>query len=72
MLQPASTLSPGSHKLWACGKRPVRECGLYGCAILHGILSANVVGTDASFDVQLFCRLVPTYFGMMVAAFVKK
>ena len=47
------------------------SCGIYGLCILHGILSAEVEGR-ATYDSHLLCRLAPTYFGMLVAAFIKK
>ena len=55
-----------------CMRNEAFECGIYGCALLHGILSANVLDEGASFDAQLFCRLAPTYYGMLVVSFIKK
>ena len=52
-------------------KNSALSCGIYGFGVLHGILSAQVEGR-AVYDAQLFCRLAPTYYGMVVAAFVKK
>lgn len=46
-------------------------CGIYGFGVLHGILSAEVERM-ATFDAHLLCRLAPTYYGMMVAAFIKR
>ena len=46
------------------------SCGIYGFVLLHGILSAEVK-EKASYNAHLFCRLAPTYYGMVVAAFVK-
>ena len=47
------------------------SCGITGFGILHGILSAEVE-VRAVYESHLLCRLAPTYYGMIVAAFVKK
>ena len=52
-------------------KNDALSCGIYGFGLLHGILSAEVE-RKAFFDAHLLCRLAPTYYGMIVAAFIKK
>ena len=52
-------------------KNSALSCGIYGFGVLHGVLSAQVEGR-AVYDAQLFCRLAPTYYGMVVAAFIKR
>ena len=47
------------------------SCGIYGFGVLHGILAADIEGR-ATYDAHLLCRLAPTYYGMTVAAFIKK
>ena len=47
------------------------SCGIYGIGILHGVLCTEVK-ENATFDAHLLCRLAPTYYGMAVAAFIKK
>ena len=52
-------------------KDSVYSCGIYGIAILHNLLVAEVEKPDSSFSSRCLCRLAPTYSGMMVATFVK-
>ena len=47
------------------------SCGLYGIAVLHNIIAAEIEKPGTSFTSHCLCRLAPTYYGMMVAAFVK-
>ena len=47
------------------------SCGVYEFGVLHGILAAEVEGR-ASYDAHLLCRFAPTYFGLIVAAFIKE
>ena len=47
------------------------SCGIYGFGVLHGMLIAEVEKA-ASYDAHLLCRLAPTYYGMTVAAFIKR
>ena len=53
-------------------KKSALSCGIYGCGLLHGILTAEVEGRAATYDAHLLCRLAPTYYGMTVVAFIKK
>ena len=53
-------------------KNSALSCGIYGFGMLHGILSAEVEEKATIYDAHLFCRLAPTYYGMVVAAFIKK
>ena len=46
------------------------SCGVYEFGVLHGILAAEVEGR-ATYDAHLLCRFAPTYFGLLVAAFIK-
>ena len=46
------------------------SCGVYEFGVLHGILAAEVEGR-ASYDAHLLCRFAPTYFGLIMAAFIK-
>lgn len=46
-------------------------CGFYGIGVLNGILAAEVE-KGATYDAHVLCRVAPTYFGMMAAAFIKK
>lgn len=52
-------------------KKIALSCGIYELGVLHGILMAGVE-KKASFNAHLFCRLAPTYYGMIVAAFIEK
>ena len=52
-------------------KQSALSCGIYGFGVLHGMLSVEVE-KQASFEARLLCRLAPTYFGMAVAAYIKK
>ena len=51
-------------------KGTVHSCGIYEFGVLHGILAADVEGRT-TYDAHLLCRLAPTYYGVMVAAFIK-
>ena len=53
-------------------KNSALSCGICGFGILHGILSAQVEAERNVYNAHLFCRLAPTYYGMAVAAFVKR
>ena len=48
------------------------SCGLYGVAVLHNMIAAEIEKPGTSFTSHFQCRLAPTYYGMMVAAFVKE
>lgn len=52
-------------------KNSALSCGIYGFGVLHGILSAQVE-QSAVYDTHFFCRLAPTYYGMVVAAFIRR
>ena len=45
------------------------SCGFSGFCILQGILEMDIE-QGRSFDVNFFCRLAPTYYGMAAASFV--
>ena len=47
------------------------SCGIYGFGILHGILESDIA-LGYTFQSHFLCRLAPTYYGMIVAAFVKQ
>ena len=49
-----------------------RSCGIYGFGILHGLLVAEIEEQGGNFTAHFLCRLAPTYYGMMVAAFVNE
>ena len=54
-------------------KAPARtSCGIYGVAVLHHMLVAEMEKPGTSFTSHFLCRLAPTYYGMMVATFVKE
>ena len=46
------------------------SCGIFGFGVLHGLLLAEIE-QGTRFTSHFLCRLAPTYYGMMVAAFVK-
>ena len=50
-------------------KNTALSCGIYGFGILHGMLAAEIEG-KAIFRAYLLCRVAPTYYGMVVAAFL--
>ena len=52
-------------------KGSARSCGIYGIAILHNLLVAEMEKPGATFSSRFLCRLAPTYYGMMIATFVK-
>ena len=45
------------------------SCGIFGFGVLHGVLLAEIE-QGTRFTSHFLCRLAPTYYGMMVAAFV--
>ena len=45
------------------------SCGIFGFGVLHGLLLAEIE-QGTKFKSHFLCRLAPTYYGMMVAAFV--
>ena len=47
------------------------SCGFYGIGVLNAMLVAEVEA-GACYDARVLCRVAPTYFGMMSAAFIKK
>ena len=47
------------------------SCGIYGFAVLHHMLVAEMEKPCTSFTSHFLCRLAPTYYGMMVAIFIK-
>ena len=47
------------------------SCGIYGFAVLHHLILAEIEKPGTSFTSHFLCRLAPTYYGMMVATFVK-
>ncbi len=53
-------------------KGSARSCGVYGFGILHGLLVAEAEAQGAKFKAHFLCRVAPTYYGMMVAAFVRE
>ena len=48
------------------------SCGIYGLCLLHGMLSDDVRTQHTSYTAHCCCRLAPSYFGMAVAAYIKK
>ena len=52
-------------------KDSVYSCGIYGIAILHNLLVAEMEKPGATFSSRFLCRVAPTYYGMMIATFVK-
>ena len=48
------------------------SCGIYGFSVLHYLLLSEMEKPGVSFRSHFLCRLAPTYYGMMVAAFVKQ
>ena len=51
-------------------KSSALSCGIFGFGVLHGLLLAEIE-QGAKFTAHFLCRLAPTYYGMMVAAFVR-
>lgn len=45
-------------------------CGAKGFVLLHGLM-AHEVANDAKFTSKIIVHRVPTYYGMMVATFLK-
>ena len=72
--------SSGVREQWLSKTNNIKSsalsCGMYGFSILHGMLSTLALvdfeNVGTSFDANLFCRLAPSYYGMVVAAFDKK
>ena len=54
------------------------SCGINGFCMLQGMLEAEIScqtvegSRTSSFSTTLFCRLAPTYYGMMSASFIKQ
>ncbi len=58
-------------------KTTALSCGFNGFCLLQGMLEADIScqtvgGSRTSFSTTLFCRLAPTYYGMMSASFIKQ
>ena len=52
-------------------KSSALSCGIFGFGVLHGLLLVEIE-QGTGFTAHFLCRLAPTYYGMMVAAFVKE